>query len=44
MKFAVVNMDGYETDEILSQALDLVEDVESDTIFSGYYNRHFILE
>ena len=44
VKFAVVNMDGYETDEILSQALDLVEDVENDTIFSGYYNRHFILE
>jgi hypothetical protein len=26
-------MDGYETDEILSQALDLAEDVENDTIF-----------
>jgi hypothetical protein len=33
VKFAVVNMDGYETDEILSQALDLAEDVENDTIF-----------
>jgi hypothetical protein len=33
VKFAVVNMDAYETDEILSQALDLVEDVENDIIF-----------
>ena len=30
-EFAVVNMDGYETDEIWSQALDLTEDVENDT-------------
>jgi hypothetical protein len=33
VKFAVVNMDGYETDEILSRALDPAEDVENDTIF-----------
>ena len=26
-------MDGYETDEIWSQALDLAEDAENDTIF-----------
>ena len=26
VKFTVINMDGYETDEILSQALDLAED------------------
>ena len=31
VKFAVVNMDGYETDEILSRALGLAEDVENDT-------------
>ena len=46
MKFAVVNMDGYETDEIVSQALDLTEDVENDTIFitqSTFENNEGIL-
>ena len=46
VKFAVVNMDGYETDEILSQALDLAEDVENDTIFitqSTFQNNEDIL-
>jgi len=33
VKFAVVSMDGYETDEILSQALNLAEDAENDSIF-----------
>ena len=33
VKFAVVNIDGFEMGKILSQALDLVEDVENDTIF-----------
>jgi hypothetical protein len=39
-------MDGYETDEILSQALDLVEDVENDTIFitqSTFQNNEGVL-
>jgi hypothetical protein len=39
-------MDGYETDEILSQALDLAEDVENDTIFitqSTFQNNEGIL-
>jgi hypothetical protein len=39
-------MDGYETDEILSQALDLAEDVENDTIFitrSTLHNNEGIL-
>jgi hypothetical protein len=46
VKFAVANMDGYETDEILSQALDLAEDVENDTIFitqSTFQNNEGIL-
>jgi hypothetical protein len=46
VKFAVVNMGGYETDEILSQALDLAEDVENDTIFitqSTFQNNEGIL-
>ena len=46
MKFAVVNMDGYETDEILCQALDLAEDVENDIIFitqSTFQNNEGIL-
>jgi hypothetical protein len=39
-------MDGYETDEILSQALDLAEDVENDIIFitqSTFQNNEGIL-
>jgi hypothetical protein len=39
-------MDGYETYEILSQALDLAEDVENDTIFitqSTFQNNEGIL-
>ena len=39
-------MDGYETDEILSQALDLAKDVENDTIFitqSTFQNNEGIL-
>jgi methyltransferase-like protein len=46
VKFAVVNMDGYETDEILSRALGLAEDVENDIIFitqSTFQNNESIL-
>ena len=46
VKFAVVNMDGFEMDEILSQALDLAEDVENDTIYitqSTFQNNEGIL-
>jgi hypothetical protein len=48
VKFAVVNMDGYETDEILSRALGLAEDVENDIIFitqsTFQNNSEYILE
>jgi hypothetical protein len=48
VKFAVVNIDGYETDKMLSQALDLVEDVENDIIFitqsTFQNNSEYILE
>ena len=40
-------MDGYETDEILSQALDLEENMENDTIFitqSTFQNNEGILQ
>ena len=46
VKFAVVNIDGFEMDKILSQALDLVEDVENDIIFitqSTFQNNEGIL-
>ena len=46
MQFAVVNIDGFEMDKILSQALDLVEDVENDIIFitqSTFQNNEGIL-
>ena len=46
MQFAVVSMDGYETDEVLSQALNLAEDAENDSIFitqSTFQNNEGIL-
>jgi hypothetical protein len=46
VKFAVVNIDGFEMGKILSQALDLVEDVENDIIFitqSTFQNNEGIL-
>jgi hypothetical protein len=46
VKFAVVNIDGFEMEKILSQALDLVEDVENDIIFitqSTFQNNEGIL-